>query len=80
MGMQTAYWRLKYREVSSPARWIYLIFLVSMVQVFRDGLVSLVLFPLLNFLPLTGWGIGSMVLSARGPVSEFHGLPRMRQT
>jgi len=80
LGMQTAYWRLKYREVSSPARWIYLIFLVSMVQVFRDGLVSLVLFPLLNFLPLTGWGIGSMVLSARGPVSEFHGLPRMRQT
>jgi hypothetical protein len=72
--MQIAYLRVKALGVSSASRWVYLVFLVSMVQVFRDGLNALVLFPLMNFLPLACWGVMSMLLPAkRTRVSTFRG-------
>ena len=43
---------------------IFLVFLVSMVQVFRDGLVSLVIFPVVVYFPLLAWGVISELLAA----------------
>lgn len=65
LGMQTAYIRVRNRDVTSVARWIYLILLISMVQVFRDGLVSLITFPLVMYLPLVAWGGISKLLAKR---------------
>lgn len=64
-GMQMAFVRTKNRGTFSAGNWLYIIFLVSMPQVFRDGLESLVLFPLFNYLPLSGWAFLSMKFRGR---------------
>jgi|GEM_PF-2327110 oligosaccharide repeat unit polymerase len=63
-GMQTAFQRVSRLGITSIARWIYLIFLVSMLQVFRDGLMSLFAYPFVVYLPLLSWGAISRPLSA----------------
>ena len=55
-GMQVAYKRVRRHGITSAGRWIYVVFLVSMAQVFRDGLIALVLYPLIAYLPLVSWG------------------------
>lgn len=64
LGMQMAYRRVRNQGIMSPARWVYLLFLVCMVQVFRDGLDALVLYPFVDYLPLFSWGLISMLLPA----------------
>jgi hypothetical protein len=64
LGMQIAYRRISNRGITSAARWIYLVLLVCMIQVFRDGLNSLILFPFVGYLPLIGWGVISELLHA----------------
>jgi hypothetical protein len=63
-GMQTAFRRVSSLGITSVARWIYLIFLATMLQVFRDGLSSVFVFPFMAYLPLLGWGAISKLLSA----------------
>jgi hypothetical protein len=67
-GMQMAYHRVNSRGISSAARWIYLIYLLSMVQIFRDGLNSLILYPFLEYLPLLTWGVISLLM----PTDRVH--------
>jgi hypothetical protein len=62
-GMQTAYRRVSGLDITSVARWTYLIFLVSMLQIFRDGLISLFLYPFVEYLALLSWGAISKLLS-----------------
>lgn len=62
-GMQTAYRRVSGLGITSVARWVYLIFLVSMLQVFRDGLISLCIYPFVIYLALLSWGAISKLLS-----------------
>jgi hypothetical protein len=66
LGMQTIYLRVRNQEIDSVARWIYLIFLISMVQVFRDGLNSLFVFPFTSYLPMIAWGGISKLMGTRG--------------
>ncbi len=54
-GMQTAYLRVNSLGITSAARWIYMIFLVSLIQVFRDGLIALFLYPFVAHLAMFGW-------------------------
>ncbi len=62
LGMQIAFQWVRDRGITSAARFIYLVFLVSMVQVFRDGLSSLVIFPIVWYFPLVGWGVISKLM------------------
>ena len=73
LGMQTFYRRVKNLEISSVARWIYMILLISMVQVFRDGLNSLFVFPGVEYLPMVAWG-GMSKLMGTGKIhaDPFH--------
>jgi hypothetical protein len=73
-AMQTGYRRVRSYGILSAARWIYLVFLVSMVQVFRDGLGALVIFGMVAFLPMFGWGVLSQLLRAAAPRVGNHGL------
>jgi hypothetical protein len=62
LGMQSFYRRVRNHEITSIARWVYLILLISMVQVFRDGLMSLIIFPCVSYLPMVAWGgIGKLI-------------------
>jgi oligosaccharide repeat unit polymerase len=61
-AMQMAYRNVSRDAITSATRWVYLVFLLSMVQVFRDGLISLILFPLMNLLPWISWGLISRYL------------------
>lgn len=63
-GMQAAFLRVRNQGIGSAPRWLYMVMLVIMVQVFRDGMNSLVLYPLVDFLPLFGWGAASMLLAS----------------
>jgi hypothetical protein len=65
LAMQSAYRRVAHHGMSSAPRWVYLIYLISMVQVFRDGLDSLVLYPLMVYLPLLSWSVISRLVPAR---------------
>jgi hypothetical protein len=64
LGMQMAYRRVRSHDITSAARWIYLIYLMVMIVVFRDGLSLLIIFPLVYYLPLFSWGAISMLLPA----------------
>jgi len=79
LGLQTIYRRVRNQEITSVARWIYLILLISMVQVFRDGLVSLITFPCVMYLPLVAWGGISKLMGTRkmlgDPFSLQHAIP-----
>jgi hypothetical protein len=73
LGLQTLYWRVRNQEIMSVSRWIYLILLVAMVQVFRDGLGSAITFPCVLQLPLVAWGGISKVIGARRlPADPFN--------
>ncbi len=63
-GMLSGYRRVKCHGITSAPRLLYLVFLVSMVQVFRDGLVSLVMYPFVTYLPLVAWAVISRVAPA----------------
>lgn len=64
VGMQTAFRQVNGLSIVSVARWTYVIILVCMLQVFRDGLVSLFTYPIIAYLPLLAWGAISKVLPA----------------
>ena len=64
LGMQSFYRRVKDEEITSVARLMYLILLITMVQVFRDGLVSLIAFPCVFYVPLVAWGGISKLMGA----------------
>lgn len=53
--MMHAYQTCAADAITSARRWLYLVFLVSMIQVFRDGTVSLVVFPFVDLLTLSLW-------------------------
>jgi oligosaccharide repeat unit polymerase len=63
LGMQTAFRRVSRLGITSVARWTYLIFLVAMLQIYRDGLISLFMYPFVVYLPLLSWGAISRMLS-----------------
>jgi hypothetical protein len=72
-GMQVGYRRVRNYGISSAARMIYLVFLISLIQVFRDGLTSLVIFPVVYYFPLLGWGVISELLAvATAGSGHFH--------
>ena len=71
LGMQTAHHRVKDHGIRSASRIIYLVFLISLIQVFRDGLSSLIIFPILWYFPLAGWGVISKLM-ASGRVRGEH--------
>jgi hypothetical protein len=55
------------------ARWIYLVLLISMVQVFRDGLNSLITFPCVEYLPMVAWGgISKLMGTSKMHADPFH--------
>lgn len=67
--MQRAYGKVSGLGITSAARWVYLVFLVCMVQVFRDGLNSLIRFAIVDYLPILSWGILSILLhTAHSPI------------
>jgi oligosaccharide repeat unit polymerase len=66
VGMQTAYRKVRHYDIWSAGRMIYLVYIVSMIQIFRDGLSSVVIFPVVVYLPLLGWGIISELLESAG--------------
>jgi hypothetical protein len=68
-AMQQAYLRVREDGISAR-RWVYLLFLVSMTQVFRDGLAALILFPLLNYMPMVAWVVISKCLPSNVTVSD----------
>ncbi len=55
LGMQAFCARTKSYGITSAARLMYLVFLVSMLQVYRDGLDALILFPFTVYLPIVAW-------------------------
>jgi hypothetical protein len=69
-AMQKAYRRVRDQDLTSAGRWVYLLFLVSMTQVFRDGLAALILFPLVNYMPIVVWVVISRCLSSSLTVSH----------
>jgi oligosaccharide repeat unit polymerase len=73
-AMQIAYRRVSVRRITSGSRWTYLVFLVCIVQVFRDGLAALILFPLVNYLPLVSWSLISRCLPAHRVRTSHLGL------
>jgi len=79
LGLQTIYGRVSNLDISSVSRWIYLILLISMVQVFRDGLNSLFVFPCVGYLPLVAWGgISKLIGPGRVQADYFnlhHAMP-----
>ena len=75
LGMQTAYRSVRTAGINSAARWVYMIYLVSMVQIYRDGLNSLILFPLMVYFPMLCWGVLSGLLPSG--MIEVH-LPSQR--
>jgi hypothetical protein len=62
LGIQTFYVRTKTYGIISPARFMYVVFLVSMLQVYRDGISALILYPFTWYLPLAAWAIISWLL------------------
>jgi hypothetical protein len=64
LGMQMAYRRVRSHDITSAARWVYLIYLMIMIVVFRDGLNPLIIYPVVVYLPLLSWGVISMLLPA----------------
>jgi hypothetical protein len=62
LGMQIAYRSVRTAGINSAARWVYMIYLVSMIQIYRDGLNSLILFPLMVYFPMLCWGVISSLL------------------
>jgi hypothetical protein len=72
-GMQLVYRRVRLHGIDSAARWVYLIYLISMVQVFRDGINALVLYPLLSYSPMLCWSVFSWLMTtneARGRLAR----------
>ena len=63
--MQSIYIRVKACGITSSGRWMYLILLVSMIQVFRDGMDSFVTYPIVVYFPLTAWAVVSKALDQR---------------
>lgn len=66
-AMQKAFRHVEGHSVTSTSRWVYLIFLICMVQVFRDGLNSLVTFGVLTYCPLLAWAAISKALGSQSP-------------
>ncbi len=66
LAMLTFYRRVRCYGMASAARMVYLVFLVCMIQTFRDGLASLVLFPIVVFFPFAGWSLISAGLEFLG--------------
>jgi hypothetical protein len=52
----------KNRGIHSAGRWLFMVCLITMVQVYRDGLTSSIVFPTLYFGPMFFWGITSEIL------------------
>ena len=63
--LQTGYRRVKDDGITSSGRFLYLIFLVTMIQVFRDGLDSFFTYPFMVYLPLAAWALLSMAQGRR---------------
>ncbi|HLY41327.1 MAG TPA: O-antigen polymerase [Terracidiphilus sp.] len=61
--MQAGYDRVRAHSTISSGRFLYLVFLVSMIQVYRDGLESIFTYPFITYLPLTVAALISMGLS-----------------
>ena len=53
------------RSYFSVYRFIYVILACSLVQIYRDGLISAVVFPLVNMMPLTAVAVLSLLSKAR---------------
>jgi len=61
-GMQSLYKKIMIDQHLSALHLIYIVLLVSMVQVYRDGLDSLIIYPIVVYFPLLSWGIISILL------------------
>jgi hypothetical protein len=73
LGMQTAFHWVRDHGSASIGRLIYTIFLLSMIPVFRDGLASLVIFPIVWYLPIVGWGVISKLMpSGKAYAAHFN--------
>jgi hypothetical protein len=60
--LQAGYRRVKGDGIRSAERWLYLIFLVTMIQVFRDGMDAFLTYPFVAYLPLVAWALLSKAL------------------
>ena len=60
--MQAGYMRVRAHAITSSGRFLYLVYLVCMIQVYRDGLVSAFTYPFITYLPLTMWALISIGL------------------
>jgi hypothetical protein len=74
LGMQMFYRRVRNHDLGSVAHWIYLVLLISMVQVFRDGLNSLFVYPCVTYLPLVAWGGVSKAMGMRRAKADSFNL------
>lgn len=61
--MQIAFLCTKDPPYFTTGWWLYLLFLVCMLQIYRDGLISVVIFPLLYYFPVFIWGLASYILN-----------------
>jgi hypothetical protein len=77
LGMQIGWQRTRAHNITSAPRMIFLVLLVSMIQVFRDGLISLFIYPIVYYLPLFGWAIASELLAASSSLNAYFN-PRFR--
>ena len=60
--MHRMFLRISGHGIASSEQLIYLILFAAMLQVFRDGLGALVLYPLVIYLPLTAWSLLSRLM------------------
>ena len=64
LGMQMAFQRVRNLGVTSAARLVYIVFLATMLQVYRDGLIALILISIVWYLPIVGWGAISTLMGS----------------
>jgi hypothetical protein len=61
-AMQVCFQRVSDDDIRSSSRLLYMVFLVAMVQIYRDGLNSIFLYPILYMAPLTMWSLLSKLI------------------
>lgn len=64
LAMMYGYYSMASSSLGSTRTWLYLTMFITMIQVYRDGLNSIVLFGFVIFTPMVLWPFLSMVFAA----------------
>lgn len=63
-AMMYGYYRVRYSDPASAQRWFYLVMFIALIQVYRDGLNSIVLFGFVVLFPMVAWSFLSVLAAA----------------